>query len=377
MRAVLFCHSIRSDWNHGNAHFLRGCATELIARGNNVSIYEPENAWSAANLEAEYGPEALERWRAAYPLIESNVYRESELDLDAALAGADLVIVHEWNSHSLVARIGEHRKRRGRYHLLFHDTHHRAVTDRAAMSGYQLENYDGVLAFGRILRDLYLKHRWAKRAWVWHEAADTRVFKPTGGEPRQGDVVWIGNWGDDERTIELKEFLFDPVRELGLRARIYGVRYPDAARDMLRDYGIEYCGWLPNYEAPKVFGRYLMTVHIPRRPYVKALPGIPTIRMFEALACGIPLISAPWEDIDDLFSAGCEYLVAHDGAEMKRHMRMLLDNPDLRAQLALAGLDAIATRHSCAHRVDELMSICQELRNSAVPLNAVSRRHAS
>jgi len=134
MRAVLFCHSIRSDWNHGNAHFLRGCATELIARGNNVSIYEPENAWSAVNLEAEYGPEALDRWRAAYPLIESNVFRESELDLDAALTGADLVIVHEWNSHSLVARIGEHRKRRGRYHLLFHDTHHRAVTDRAAMS---------------------------------------------------------------------------------------------------------------------------------------------------------------------------------------------------------------------------------------------------
>jgi spore maturation protein CgeB len=146
---------------------------------------------------------------------------------------------------------------------------------------------------------------------------------------------------------------------------------------MLRNYGIEYCGWLPNYEAPKVFGRYLMTVHIPRRPYVDALPGIPTIRMFEALACGIPLISAPWDDIDDLFSPGCEYLVAHDGAEMKRHMRMLLENPDVRAQIASAGLDAIATRHSCAHRVDELMSICQELRNSAAPMNPVSRGQAS
>ncbi len=360
MRAVLFCHSIRSDWNHGNAHFLRGVATELIARGNAVDIYEPEGAWSAANLEMEYGPEALEGWRQSYPLIESRLYRESDLDLDQALAGADLVIVHEWNSHALVARIGEHRASRGRYKLFFHATHHRAVTDAASMSAYQLSNYDGVLAFGRILRDLYLQQRWAKRAWIWHEAADTRVFKPAPGE-REGDVVWIGNWGDDERTSELKEFLFDPVRELGLRARIYGVRYPEQAQKMLRDYGIEYAGWTPNYRAPQVFGHFSITVHVPRRPYAESLPGIPTIRMFEALACGIPLISAPWTDIDRLFSAGCEYLTARDGAEMKKNMKLLLGNPDLRAELAAAGLDAIATRHSCAHRVDELMSICAEL----------------
>jgi spore maturation protein CgeB len=364
MRAVLFCHSIRSDWNHGNAHFLRGVATELIARGNAVSIYEPEDGWSASNLASEYGPEALEGWRAAYPLIQGIPYRESDLDLDSVLSGADLVLVHEWNSHSLVARIGRHRAAGGQYILLFHDTHHRAVTDRAAMAEYRLENYDGVLAFGRILRDLYLEQGWAKRAWVWHEAADTRVFNPVGGEAREGDVVWIGNWGDDERARELKEFLFDPVRELGLRARVYGVRYPEAAQRMLRSCGIEYAGWLPNYEVPKTFGRYLITVHIPRGPYVEALPGIPTIRMFEALACGIPLISAPWNDIDNLFSAGCEYLVAHNGSEMKRHMKMLLENPEMRARFGGAGIDAIATRHSCAHRVDELMSICQELRSA-------------
>jgi spore maturation protein CgeB len=364
MRAVLFCHSIRSDWNHGNAHFLRGVATELIARGNAVSIYEPEDGWSASNLAAEYGPDALEGWRAAYPLVESISYRESDLDLDSVLSGADLVLVHEWNSHSLVARIGQHRATHGQYILLFHDTHHRAVTDRASMAEYRLENYDGVLAFGRVLRDLYLQQGWAKRAWVWHEAADTRVFKPVGGEAREGDVVWIGNWGDDERTRELKEFLFDPVRELGLRARVYGVRYPEAAQRMLRSYGIEYPGWLPNYEVPKTFGRYLITVHIPRQPYVAALPGIPTIRMFEALACGIPLISAPWNDIDNLFSAGCEYLIARDGSEMKRQMKTLLENPDMRARLGSAGIDAIATRHSCAHRVDELMGICQELRSA-------------
>lgn len=371
MRAVIFCHSIRSDWNHGNAHFLRGVATELIARGNAVAIYEPEGAWSAVNLETEYGPEALEGWRVSYPLIESTVYRESDLDLDSALAGADLVLVHEWNSRSLVARLGEHRATVGRYKLLFHDTHHRAVTDPQSMAAYKLGGYDGVLAFGRVLRDLYLQRGWAKRAWIWHEAADTRVFKPTPGE-REGDLVWIGNWGDDERSAELQEFLFDPVRELGLRARIYGVRYPDSAKQMLLDYGIDYAGWLPNYQAPEAYGRYSITVHIPRRPYAEALPGIPTIRMFEALACGIPLVSAPWNDIDELFTAGCEYLVARDGAEMKQQMKLLLDNPDLRAQFAAAGLDAITTRHSCAHRVDELLAICHEI-DTAVAAQSISK----
>ena len=77
----------------------------------------------------------------------------------------------------------------------------------------------------------------------------------------------------------------------------------------LADAGIEYGGWLPNYRAPEVFSRYRVTVHIPRRPYVDALRGIPTIRPFEALACGIPLISAPWHDSEKLFRTECRFSV--------------------------------------------------------------------
>ena len=65
MRIVLFCHSLRSDWNHGNAHFLRGIATELQARGHGVTVCEPEDAWSAMNLRAERGARALDAYREA------------------------------------------------------------------------------------------------------------------------------------------------------------------------------------------------------------------------------------------------------------------------------------------------------------------------
>jgi len=378
MRFVLFYHSLVSDWNHGNAHFLRGVVTELQARGHDVRVYEPRDGWSLQNLRAEHGEVPVEGFHDAYPGLSSTAYDLRTLDLDAALDGADAVIVHEWSDHDLVRRIGEHRARRGRassgaYSLLFHDTHHRAVTEPASMARYDLSHYDGVLAYGRVLKDLYLARGWTRRAWTWHEAADTRVFHPVDGQPAEGDVVWVGNWGDDERTAELHEFLLGPVKALGLRARVHGVRYPDAALAALKDAGIEYGGWLPNYAAPAVFARFKATVHVPRRPYVEALPGIPTIRPFEALACGIPLVCSPWDDAEHLFTPGKDYLVARDGEEMKRHLRTVMNEPQVARELAERGRRTILARHTCGHRVDELMAVLGELGDGDVRVKRTRR----
>ncbi|HYD47308.1 MAG TPA: glycosyltransferase [Terriglobales bacterium] len=366
MRIVIFCHSIRSDWNHGNAHFLRGIATELQQRGHDVAIYEPRDAWSVQQLVARHGASALRGYRSAYPTLTSVRYDERKLDLDRALAGADLVLVHEWNSRELVAAIGAHRARSGTYRLFFHDTHHRAVTDPAAMVAFDLSAYDGVLAFGRAIADIYQKRHWAKRVFIWHEAADVRVFRP---KPRarspQWDLLWIGNWGDEERSDELREFLIEPVRALGLRAAIYGVRYPAAARRELSRAGIEYRDWLPNYRAPQAFARARVTIHVPRRPYARTLPGIPTIRVFEALACGIPLVSAPWKDSEKLFTPGEDYLVARTRAEMIRALAKVRDDDELAERLRRRGHQTILARHTCAHRTDELLAIYDSFEGQA------------
>lgn len=361
MRIKLFYHSLISDWNHGNAHFLRGVVTELQLRGHQVTVFEPVESWSLQNLLAEHGSSPIADFAAAYPHLQSQFYWLDTLNLDRELDDADLVIVHEWNDQELVWRVADHRKRRGRYRLLFHDTHHRALTDREGIAAYQLADYDGVLAFGRVLRDHYLRQRWARRAWIWHEAADTRVFHPRPHTERAGDLVWVGNWGDEERSAQLHEFLFEPVQRLGLQAEIYGVRYPQEALHTLQAAGVTYKGWLPNYRAPEVFARFRVTVHIPRQPYVKLLPGIPTIRIFEALACGIPLVCSPWHDVEGLFTPGKDYLVAHNGDEMAAHLRLLLDEPAVAQELAAHGLRTLRARHTCAHRVDELLAICKEL----------------
>jgi spore maturation protein CgeB len=356
LRIVMFYHSLVSDWNHGNAHFLRGVTSELIGRGHDVRVYEPADAWSVQGLVADAGEDAVRELERRCPELRSDLYHPLSLDLDAALDGADLVIVHEWNEPALVARIGAHRRTAG-YTLLFHDTHHRAVTDPEAMARFDLRDYDGVLAFGAVLRDEYLERGWAAQAWAWHEAADARRFHPLPRDERAGDLVWIGNWGDEERTIELMRFLLMPVMRLGLDAKVHGVRYPAPAQALLAEAGVAFGGWLPNLDAPRVFSRYDVTVHVPRRVYAERLPGIPTIRVFEALACGIPLVCAPWEDSEGLFTPGQDYLTAADGPSMDRALREILHDPELARSLAEHGQRTIAARHTCAHRVDELFMI--------------------
>jgi spore maturation protein CgeB len=361
MRFVLFAHSLVSDWNHGNAHFLRGIVRALQARGHEVRAFEPAHGWSRTNLLADQGELALRRFARDFPDIRTHTYDLEDVDLDVALDGADVVLVHEWNDPGLVARIGRHRVRGGRYLLLFHDTHHRAASDAAALGAMGLEAYDGVLAFGEAVREAYLRNGWARRVWTWHEAADVTVFQPYPEQTPEGDLVWVGNWGDDERTAELREFLLEPARLLRLGARVYGVRYPEAARRALAEAGIGYGGWIANVDVPRAFARHRVTVHIPRRPYVEALPGVPTIRVFEALACGIPLVSSPWSDVEGLFRPGTDFLVAPDGAAMARALQDVLEDQGLARELAANGLTTIRARHTCAHRAAELLSICGEL----------------
>jgi spore maturation protein CgeB len=336
---------------------------ELIARGHQVKVLEPAEAWSLQNLLADHGEAGLSAYRRAYPELSSQAFGP-DLDLEAACDGADLVIVHEGNDPALVARIGRLRAQGARFTLLFHDTHHRAVSEPDAIRAFDLSGYDGVLAFGETLAEVYRRWGWGNRVFVWHEAADTVLFHPPAEEqPREG-LVWIGNWGDGERTAELESFLMAPAKAAGLPLDIYGVRYPPEALAMLQRYGARYRGWLPNARAPEIFARALATVHVPRRFYVELLPGIPTIRVFEALACGIPLVSAPWEDAEHLFRPGSDFLVARDGAEMTRRLDDLKNDAELRAALVRAGLETVRGRHTCAHRVDELLAVAARLRSS-------------
>ncbi|ANL44387.1 MULTISPECIES: CgeB family protein [Rhizobium] len=365
MKFVFYTHSLISDWNHGNAHFLRGVMRDLQRRGHETLALEPEDAWSRTNLVSDQGPAAVERFHQVFPQHRSDFYDEA-FDHEAALGDADVVIVHEWTAPRLVESLGRIRRKGAAFTLLFHDTHHRAVSAEGDIASLMLDDYDGVLAFGQTLRERYLRAGWGKSVFTWHEAADDALFRPLPDVEKSGDLIWIGNWGDDERSAEIAEFLIRPARDLALKTMVRGVRYPDHALDELRNAGIAYGGWIANADVPTAFARHKVTVHIPRRPYVEHLPGIPTIRVFEALACGIPLISAPWADVEHLFTPARDYLPVGNGEEMKKSLRAVLFDTDLAASLAAAGLATIKARHTCRHRVDELLEILANCGTSKV-----------
>ncbi|HEU5074695.1 MAG TPA: glycosyltransferase [Polyangiaceae bacterium] len=362
MRILLFCHSIASCWNHGNAHFLRGLVRALMQQGHDVRTYEPADGWSRQNLAFYHGSAALTTFLRVYPELCCHTYHADHFDYDQALDGADLVLVHGWTDPRVVARLGEYRRRNRSLRLLFHETHHRVVSAPGEMARYDLKHYDGVLAFGEVLTQHYLSRGLCERAWTFHEAADTTVFSPPlRSVPKVGDLVWIGNWGDDERSDELEEFLLRPVERLRIDAQVYGVRYPEHASIRLRAAGIRYGGWLPNHQVADAFHRFRMTVHVPRRYYRSSLPGIPTIRVFEALAAGIPLVCSPWSDTEGLFRGGRDYWTAENGAEMERCISQLMQDDAACKALSEAGRQSIVERHTCAHRARELMAIYDEI----------------
>lgn len=367
LNIALFAHSLISDWNHGNAHFLRGLMRELVHMGHSVRCYEELGSWSLNNLVQQEGERAIhsiDGFRIAYPELDVRFYKPSDPAfseyLEQQLRGTDVVIIHEWNDPFVVNSILALKRKLG-FIALFHDTHHRAYTRAGEILKFHLHLFDGVLAFGEAIRRIYTDGFGVPRAWTFHEAADVEQFKPL-SRPREIDLVWIGNWGDEERTRELDEFLIAPA--MALRDKhvvVHGVRYPQNALEKLSRAGIEFRGYLPNLFAPEVYAASALSAHIPRRQYANGLSGIPTIRVFEALACGIPLVCSSWSDEERLFYPGEDYLLVNDGREMKATIEHLLSDEAARRQIGEHGRKTVLERHTCAHRARQLISICEEI----------------
>jgi spore maturation protein CgeB len=333
-----------------------------------VEIFEPANGWSIENLRHEVnGEQSVRQFEETYPDLNVSTYSAADLNGAGAahawrdtLRDTDIVIVHEWNPPQLAHHLLELREELG-FRLLFHDTHHRASSSPEQIRLFGTDRFDGVLAFGEALRTIYRDRFNIQRVWTLHEAADTTVFRPFSDVEKKRDVVWIGNWGDDERSTEICQFLLRPAEELQqYRFAIYGVRYPADALQALESAAVEYGGYLPNLESPAVYAESRITMHIPRQQYAGAMSGIPTIRVFEALACGIPLISAPWPDTERLFREG-DFRLVRNTKESIAAMECLLRNEKVAVEQARRGRDTVLARHTCMHRAQELTAICEEV----------------
>jgi spore maturation protein CgeB len=327
LRLVIFGSAAMASPEDGNSRFLRGVSSELLARGHEVTLHRSPRA---------------------------------SFDLERTLDRVDVVIVHDGTAPELVKAIRLHHASNGDYTLLFYDTHQRAATAPPEHRRFNLASFDGVLAAGEVIRQTYLDRGWTGRAWTWHEAADAYTFAPHPGAVRNGDLVWVGSRHDLGASQELGTLVLEPARRLGLRGVIHGDHYPWRARLAIQRSGLRYGGPLAEHLVPVVWARHRFTVELPRLAH--ALPGIPPVRMFEALACGIPLICSPWDDTEELLTPGRDYIIAHDQREMEAAMRSLHGDRAHAAELANQGRKTVLGRHTCGHRVEELLAIVGLLR---------------
>jgi spore maturation protein CgeB len=371
VRYAFFYHSVRSDWNQGNAHFLRGLVRALTDLGHRAVCYEEAAGWSVTNLVAGAGLRPLVEFRRRFPFIDVRLYtrepaRELEQSLRAELAGVDVVVLHEWPAaeHPALLEALLRLRRDCGFRLLFHDTHYRVLTQPVRMARLALERCDAILAYSPSLAAAYRDTLGLSGAavHVFHEGADTAIFRPRPPDPARptDDAVFVGNWGGPDRAAELRAFVFGPARRFHPRRRfaLYGVRYPpEILADVRARCGVDYRGWLPNHRVPDAFAQARVVLHVPRRQYARLLYGTPTIRVFEALACGAPLVSTPWVDTDGLFRAGEDYLVVDTPAHLEGALEWLWRDDAARRRLAESGERRILAAHTCRHRADQLQAI--------------------
>jgi spore maturation protein CgeB len=358
MRFALFYHSLISDWNHGNAHFLRGMMRALQQLGHQVVCYEQEDNWSLRHLLLEQ-PDAVEAFRAGFPDLHFERYRTGpylESWLQDRLRQVDVLVVHEWTDPAMVRLLGRVGRRLG-LRTLFHDTHYRVVLDDAYRESLELSNFDLILAYSPSLAERYRSFGF-HNVEVLHEAADVTLFGPR-DVTQTDDVVFVGNCGEDDRVGDVERFIFEPRRGLPhLRYAMYGVRYPqDLLAAMSNGLNVEFRGRAANMDVPRIYSAAKVVLHVPRRQYVELLPGTPTIRVFEALASGACLVSSPWPDTDQLFTAGRDYALANSPEQMRATIARLVSDPDARAELGRHGRDTILARHTCAHRARQLLDL--------------------
>ncbi|MFN6943582.1 MAG: glycosyltransferase [Cytophagaceae bacterium] len=360
MKIRLFYQSLLSEYNHASANFLRGIVSELLYRGHDVKVFEPLRSECLESLISHYGDAPIKEFKSFYKnRLNSYIYEQEKLNLEEALHDADLVIVHEKSDPKLISEIGNHRQSND-YKLLFHDSTYRRLVGNEGSFKYSLNNYDGLLAGCNSIKETYLKNGWIQKAWTFHEAIDSRVFYPYYSKEKEGEIVCIGNWVNGERASELEKYLIDPVNNLRIRTSIYGVGYPEDFLEKCKSCNVSYKSWVANYRIPNVLTRYSLAMHIPRKPYYESVPGKPATGIFEAMACGVPVISSPWEDTDGLFNAESDYVLSDERA-MESAIRNLLKDRAMAMEIARNAMRTINKKHTCWHRVNLLGNICREL----------------
>lgn len=354
MKIVICGLSLTSSWGNGHATTYRGLVRELTLLGHEVLFLECDRPWYAENRDMPETPYGRLELYKSLPEFKDRFHDD--------IRTADAVIVGSFVPEG--ADLGEWIQREARGLKAFYDID-TPVTIASLERGEAeylrpelIPHYDLYLSFtgGPILERIEREFG-SPRARVLYCSVDTENYFPEERECRW-DLGYLGTYSAD-RQPAIERLMLEPAHRLEERKFVVaGPQYPETiawGRNVERIYH------LPPNEHRAFYNNMRFTLNVTRRDMVAAGYS-PSVRLFEAAACGTPIISDYWAGLESVFEIGSEILVARNGEETRRYLTELPEKK--RREIGARARERALTCHSAARRAKELETYLLEARET-------------
>ncbi|MHC1763013.1 MAG: glycosyltransferase [Verrucomicrobiia bacterium] len=344
LRIVMVGLSITSSWGNGHATTYRGLAKGLWARGHKTLFLERDQEWYASNRDLPNPPYCQ---TALYSSVE-----ELKDRFERTVREADLVVVGSYVPEGAV--IGQWVTTVAEGVTAFYD-----IDTPVTLAGLQcgdldylarhlVPRYQLYLSFtgGPVLERIQREFG-SPRARALYCSADPALYYPDRREPKW-HLGYLGTYSDD-RQPALEKLLLDAARAWpDGRFVVAGPQYPPVIR---WPRNVERVIHLAPGEHRGFYAEQRFTLNITRREMIQAGYS-PSVRLFEAAACGTPIISDYWDGLETLLVPGEEILISHSADDTLRYLRNTSESE--RVELARRARQKVLDAHTSAHRAAEL-----------------------
>ncbi len=344
MKFTFFGLSITSSWGNGHATTYRSLVRELVARGHEVLFLERDMPWYADNRDMPEPP--FGRTKLYDSVAEAKERFEREV------RDADVVVVGSYVPDGV--EIGEWVLSTARGITAFYDIDTPVTLSKLSRGDYeyitpaQIARYDLYLSFtgGPTLRFIEREYG-SPCARVLYCSVDPVLYYPE-RVPLKWDLGYIGTYGEDRQPV-LDELLCKPAREWSAgRFVVAGPMYPKSIRWPANVQRIEHLS--PRHHR-EFYNAQRFTLNVTRADMIRAGYS-PSVRLFEAAACGTPIVSDEWEGLDSILRIGSEVLVARTASECVRILRET--SAEERQAMGDRARRRVLSAHTAAHRAAEL-----------------------
>jgi spore maturation protein CgeB len=351
MRVVLLGLSITSSWGNGHATNYRALVRELTARGHEVLFLERDVPWYAAQRDLPRPP-----WGR------TELYGSPE-DLErhaGDVAAADLVVIGSYVPDGVA--VAERVLELAGGTVAFYDIDTPVTLgklrrgDAEYLSPELVGRFDLYLSFtGGPTLEVLEEEYGARRAVAFHCLVDPEAYRPLEAPPRW-DLGYLGTYSDDRQPV-LERLLLESARRAPQRRfSVAGPQYPEAI-DWPRN--VERIEHVPPGDHPRFYASQRFTLNVTRAEMREA-GWSPSVRLFEAAACGVPVISDRWEGLDRIFAEGEEILIADSGEDVLRYLDEV--GEEERRAIGARARRRVLAEHTAARRCEQLEEEVAEVR---------------